>query len=1051
MALDKYDYKLVEKSILAFWKDKKVYEKLKKRNKNGEKFYFLDGPPYTSGRIHIGQAWNYSMKDMVLRYKRMLGYHVWDRAGYDMLGLPTEHKVQAKFDLKTKEDIERYGVELFVKECLTFSKESAELMTQDFIKLGCWMDFENAYMPITKTFMEGEWWLIKKAHENKRLYEDIKVMTWCPDCATAIAKHELEYKEVVDKSIFIKFKVKGKDNEYLIIWTTTPWTIPFNLAVMANPEIDYIKAKVENEVWILAKGLAGPVIRAVADKDYQFVEEFKGEKLKGLAYEHPFEDVLKHQYDKIREKSPNIHTVVLSTEYVDLSAGSGLVHMAPGCGPEDYEVGRREGISPFNNINEYGNFPEDMGEFSGLNALKDNKKFIDALQKRGSLIAVTDVPHDYAHCWRCHGPVVFKTTKQWFFKVEDLKEQMIEENKKVYWMPDWAGSRNFDSWLKNLRDNSITRQRVWGTPVPIWRCGQCKDYVVVGSVEELEELGAKNIPKDLHKPWIDEVTIKCNCGGTKRRIPDILDVWIDAGTNSWTCLDYPENQKLIKEWWPADFILEGSDQIRGWFNLLLVASMISFGKHPYKRVYMHGFINDIEGVKMSKSLGNVISPYEIIDKYGVDTLRFYLTGNSEAGVDMNFSWEECQLTYRNFFVLWNIHNFLLDLTKHNDLNPRKLGTLEEDTFGLEEKYIMSRTHSTLRKVTILMDAYAIHEVPKLLENLYLDISRTYIQLVRDKASTGDTEDKAVVAYCLYKCMMGFIKMASPVVPYLSEAIYQNLKEEFGLKEESVHLFEWPQVDKKYINEELEERMASAQQIIQTILSARDKVQIGRRWPLKEVIVVSKNQKIIDAAEELRDLIKQQTNIKSLDVSETFPKAQETVKPDYAKLAPEFKQLTPKIIAKLAVDSKETILSHINKKGSYDFEIEGQRISIKMEHLLVEKTVPYPYVEIPFGSDFIYVNEERTEELEAEGYAREIMRFVQSMRKTAGLEKSDRIVILIQVDSDLNEMLAEWKDAIKEKIGASLIAISEVGPAKVHKHCDKLKIKDKEVSVYFDKV
>ncbi|MBW3017046.1 class I tRNA ligase family protein, partial [Candidatus Woesearchaeota archaeon] len=502
---------------------------------------------------------------------------------------------------------------------------------------------------------------------------------------------------------------------------------------------------------------------------------------------------------------------------------------------------------------------------------------------------------------------------------------------------------------------------------------------------------------------------------------------------------------------PVDFILAGSDQIRGWFHLLLVASMVSFGKHPSKAVYMHGLINDIEGKKMSKSIGNVISPYEIIDKYGVDTLRFYLTGNSEAGTDMNFSWDECQLTYRNFFVLWNVHNFLLDITKNNKLNPRKLGTLEEDMFGVEEKYILSKTHTTIRKATQLMEQYAIHSVPKLLESLYLDISRTYIQMVRDKAATGETEDKAVVAYCLYKCLMEFLKLSAPVMPYLSEQIYQNLKEEYGLKEESIHLFDWPAAEKKYINEELEESMDISQTLIQSILSARDKAQIGRRWPLKEALVATKDEKTVKAAELMRDIIMQQTNIKALNVVETMPETELTVKPDFAKIQPAFKELSPKIIAKLAMDSKETIMSHIDTNGSFDFQIDGRDVSITKDHLIIEKKVPYPYLEMPFSRGSIYINQERTEELEAEGYAREVMRFVQSMRKKAGLEKADKISILIQVDGELADMLVKWKPAIQEKIGASLLSISELAPAKKHAHSDKFKIKDKEINAYFDKV
>ena len=415
-----YDFKQVEKHVFEYWQKNKIYEKAKKRVAKGKDFYFLDGPPYTSGRVHLGTAWNKSLKDCVLRYKRMRGFNVWDRAGYDMHGMPIERAVEKKFKLKSKDDVPRFGVEKFVNECRKFAVDNMHLMNKDFRRLGVWMDFDNAYQSVKKEFIEGVWWLVKKAHEQNRMYEGKMSMTWCQECATALAKHELEYKNVADDSIFVKFKVVGTENEYLIIWTTTPWTIPFNLAVMAHPDIDYAKAKVGDEVWILAKNLANTLIRGVADKDYNMLETFKGSKLHGIKYEHPFYSLLKPVYDELMQKSDKVFTVVMSEEYVDLSAGSGLVHTAPGCGPEDFEVGHREGIPAFNTLDEFGVFPDNMGKFSGLVAKKDDKRFIDELDKVGALIAVTKVDHDYAHCWRCKQPVIYRTTKQWFFKIEDL-------------------------------------------------------------------------------------------------------------------------------------------------------------------------------------------------------------------------------------------------------------------------------------------------------------------------------------------------------------------------------------------------------------------------------------------------------------------------------------------------------------------------------------------------------------------------------------------------------------------------------------------------------
>lgn len=964
-----YNFNKIEPEVETFWKENNIYQKAKEKGKNGKKFYFLDGPPYTSGRVHIGTAWNKVLKDMVLRYKRMRGFNVWDRAGYDMHGLPTEHATEKKLGLKNKDDIPGFGVAKFIKECEKLALANLEFMNKDFIKLGVWMDFENAYKSIDPLFIEGEWWLIKKAQENKRLYEGEKTMHWCANCATALAKHELEYKTVEEVSIFLKFKVVGKEKEYLIIWTTTPWTIPYNLGVMVSPELDYVRAKVDNEIWIVAKGLVGGLIGSVVDKPYEIIEEFNGEKLKGLKYIHPFENELKEEYDKLRKKSKKIHTVVLSKEYVNLSAGSGLVHMAPGCGPEDYEVGHREGIPPYNNLTESGEFPKGMGKFTGLIAKKDDKKFIEELRKVGALLETVNVEHEYAHCWRCKEPVIFRTTKQWFFKIEDLREKMKEFNKDIYWVPEWAGNRQFHSWLDNLRDNGITRQRYWGAPVPIWQCDKCNKYIVIGSLKELKDVFGK-VPEDLHKPWIDELIVKCECGGTKKRIPDILDVWIDAGTTSWTCLDYPQKEDLFKKLYPADFILEGKDQIRGWFNLLFVASMIGIGKPSYKAVYMHGFVQDALGRKMSKSLGNIISPEEVIKEYGVDTFRYYVIGGANAGVDLNYNFEDMKLKFKNLDILWNIQNYLVNYSHDLNINPAKIKNI---TRGLEEEYILSKLNNAIKRSTEFCESYNIDQVPVIIEDLFLNLSRTYIQLTRDKLSIGTNEDKEAVLVTIYETSIGILKMLAIVTPHCSEAVYQILRKEFKLEKESVHLLDWPTYDESLINEKLELQFQIIDQAIQTILAEREKVQLGVRWPLREVTIISKDEKVKEAVKSLAEIMKTQTNIKVIKLTE-----------------------------------------------------EGEGID--------------------FRGGKVYLNTNLDEDLEAEGYAREIMRRVQVLRKKAGLKKNDRIELVIK--TDLNK-LNLWVDEIKIKVGAKTLELVLKEPIKKYQTYKKENIKGKEIEILFN--
>ncbi|MBW2963577.1 isoleucine--tRNA ligase [Candidatus Woesearchaeota archaeon] len=1043
MKFPSYKHAEIEPELVRFWAHHQIIDKLNKKNKKGENWCFLQGPPYTSGRVHLGTAWNTVLKDMALRYKRMQGFNVWDRNGYDVHGLPTEHKVMAKFDLKTKEDIEKFGVGKFVEECIKFAIEMGDEMTKDFLRMGSTLDYTDTYMALKNDYMEGEWWLVKQAWKKKRLYLGEKVMTWCAHCETALAKHECEYAEVTDDSIFLKFKVKGKENEYLLIWTTTPWTIPFNLGVMVNPELDYVRAKVENEVWILGKSLAAPVIQSVADKKMEIIEEFKGADLEGLEYEHPWFGIIPGMKE-LKEEYPNIHTVVLSKQYVDFTAGTGLVHMAPGCGPEDYEVGREYNIPPYNNLSAQGEFPAD-GPFTGRIAKKNDDKFIEDLGEAGVLIASTPVEHEYPHCWRCHEPVIFKTTKQWFFKIEDLKEVMIEENKKVNWVPQ---TQAFDAWTTHLRDNSITRQRVWGTPVPIWKCSNCENIEVIGSIKELKEKAGK-VPENLHIPWIDEVEWTCKCHGKMKRIPDIIDVWIDAGTASWNCLYYPQRKDYLDNFFPVDFILEATEQVRLWFSMLSICSQLGFGKNCYKNVYMHGMLTDVEGRKMSKSLGNIISPYEVIDKHGADVLRYYTCGTN-AGQEMRFSWDEIALKERHLNVLWNIHKLLISLAKENGWNPYEMN-LVPDLFDIEEKYILSRLNQTIKKVTELFDDYKLDETILPIEELFLDLSRNYVQMIREKSAVGSKAEKENVVYVLGHVLFETLKMFAPIAPFITEAIFLNLKEEFNLKEESIHHWKWPVADDSMIDLELEMQMNAAGSVIQSILNAREKINRTLRWPCKEVVVVSQDETVCHAVSAMSDVIKKQTNVKEIVVQKKMEGVSEKLKSDYNKIGPAFGALSPKIIAKLAMESPQSILKHIDEENGYKFKVDGQEVCITRDHLMIEKEVPYPYKESEFKHGFVYLSQEVTDALEAEGFARELMRRVQQLRKKEGLEKTDKIVLFIKMDKDLLLTVGGFENDIKAKCGAEKIKLSEMGPAKKHAHCDKFKIKGEEFEVWFDKV
>jgi len=725
-----------------------------------------------------------------------------------------------------------------------------------------------------------------------------------------------------------------------------------------------------------------------------------------------------------------------------------LVHCAPGCGPEDYEVGHQYGIPPFNCVDEAGLF-ENFGPFTGLRAKLDDKKFIAAIDEAGVLIAKEPYVHEYPHGERSHQPVIFRTTKQWFFKVEDLKDKLLKANESIYWNP-LGGKNAFTSWLENLRDNSITKQRYWGTPVPIWQCKETGDYIVIGSLAELEKVSKQKV-KEMHLPDIDKIIIQKD-GKVYHRIPDVLDVWIDAGTASWNCLYYPQRKDYFKEMFPADLILEATEQVRLWFSMLSICSQLALGKNCYKNVYMHGMIRDVEGVKMSKSLGNIITPDEMVEKHGADVLRYYLC-QTNAGQDIRFSWDEATLKGRQLHILWNVHKFLINLCKENGINPLEIkANLTENILGPEEKYILSKLNSTIKTVTELFEQYRFDETIAPLEELFLELSRGYIQMVRDKSSFGEPEDKEVVIYTIFKVLMEEIKMFSIICPFISEAIYQNFREEFKLKKESITHYSFPKAEEKRIDLKLEKEMGLAEQIVQAALNAREKAGLGLRWPVKELVIVTKNEEVHSAVENLRELVQKQTNTKSLSLMLTLAGISTKISSDAGRIGKAYGRLSPQIVTKLAIDSPETILGHLEKESVYAFTLDtGEEVKVTRDMIKIERTIPKLYAEGEFKSGQVYINTERTEILETEGYVREISRNVQQLRKKSGLEKTDFILLFLKTSEEMRKRLEKFKSELEEKVGAKKLEISFIEPVKKHQFSEEFKVKTESFKVWMDKV
>jgi isoleucyl-tRNA synthetase len=1043
ISYEKYDPK-DEAKILSFWQQKQILDSIIIRNKSGKPFYFLQGPPYTSGRIHCGQAWNHALKDMVLRYKRMNGFDVLARAGYDMHGLPTAHKVQKKFNLESKEDIDSFGKDKFVKECIAWSEEKAQVMNEDLANLGTTLDFSDPYHPISAEYIDSVWHLIKKADEKKRLYLGEKTMSWCSSCATALAKHEQEYKEVKDNSIFLKFQTADKEDEYFVIWTTTPWTIPFNLAIMVNPEMEYVKAKVtykddcpsgkkgQTEYWYVCKDLAGIFLSNVDEIEYKIEEEFLGETLEGKHYIHPWAKETQDMAE-MQKASPNIFSVLLSSEFVDSSAGTGLVHCAPGCGPEDYEVGIRNGIPPYNTLNEKGIFPDKLAKVAGWRAKTDDLEFVKLMKAEGFLIKKSPIEHDYAHCERCHNPIIFRTTKQWFFKTEDLKKRMIELNKDVNWHPQTAKNA-FDSWLDNLRDNSITKQRIWGTPAPIWVHlddeGNVDEYYVVSSLEELKTLSGQDL-ENPHRPWVDDIVFKHPKTGTElKRIPDILDVWIDAGCASWASLYYPQKTEAFEKYFPADFIVEGKDQIRGWFNLLMVASILAFDKVPFKNVVMHGFISDVDGEKMSKSLGNIIQPHEVIEKSSTDNFRYYFS-QTKAGEDIAFSWEQLDLHQRHLSILWNVSKYAFDLLDHYKGDLSQVLDLGKKNLGLEEKYMLSKTHAAIKSITASFESYKLDEIASQVAELFLSMSRNYIQAIRDKVN-GDESAQASVIYTLVKSLHASLTLFSPIAPFITETIYQNAKayDVFDFKNESVHQEFWPKCDESIINADLEAEFEIALDVISGILAAREKAGQNVRQPLAKAVVVTKKKLSLDAINLFSDMICTQTNIKEIDGVEIFDALVYGVKANFKELGSSFGQKTAEIGTAINALSK-TDANHMHAlfEESKVFELsgvttlEGGPVEIKQHHVNFDISVADPFAHAKTSRGIVAIDTTLTPELLNEGLSRELTRRIQQERKDLGLIKSDRATVVID-NKELFDKIKPYLDTMTQVCGIEEFTCSD---------------------------
>ncbi len=824
-----------EDKIKEFWDRNNIYQKTKKLSKGKKKFYFLDGPPYATGSIHIGTAWNKILKDCYIRFWRMRGFDVWDQPGYDTHGLPIENQVEKEMEIRSKTDIERIGIEQFILACRAFATRYIDVMNKQFEDLGVWMDWGNPYLTLTNDYIEGAWHTFKVAYKKGLLYHGLYPVHVCWRCETAVAYNEIEYTKLTDPSIYVKFPLTESKAipEFFVIWTTTPWTLPANTAIMVHPDEEYVRVLMENQVLIIAKALLGEVMKKIG-AEYKIIETFRGKALEGIKYLHP----LAEQFFKVERK------IVLSEQYVTMETGTGLVHTAPGHGQEDYRVGLENKLPIISPVKMNGTFDERCGKYKGIFVKHADRVIIDELKSLGLLLHEEKISHDYPQCWRCSSALLQISVPQWFFRVMSIRKKLIEENKKVNWYPDWAGKR-FENWLESLGDWPISRQRYWGIPLPIWICEKCSSTKVIGSRSELPK-----VPKDFHRPYIDEITMKCKqCKANMKRIPDVLDVWFDSGLASWASLGYPKGKRLFKRLWPSELQIEGPDQIRGWWNSELITSVITFGRAPFKNILFHGFILDAHGIKMSKSKGNVVEPEDAIKKYGRDALRLYFLLSAAWG-DFYFSWQEAERVAKMLTVIENSFNFVKMYSGKIKSKPK---------LNIEDKWILSRLNSVIENATKGMSTYSAHRATQEITDFIVDdFSRWYIKIIRDRVWPDyNGGDKAAALYTLNTVAETCAKLLAPMCPFLAEQAHKQIEK----KPLSVHMHSWPKAGRQ--DKKLEEAMALVKDIVEAASSIRQENKIKLRWPLSRIVIKEERARF----RSLEGVIKFMCNVKTVGYGE----------------------------------------------------------------------------------------------------------------------------------------------------------------------------------------
>ena len=1013
----------VEAAVRSFWDTDNIYAQVKAQHAGSPPWFFVDGPPYTTGHIHLGTAWNKILKDSILRFRRMQGYDVIDRAGYDMHGLPIEVRVEHELGFSSKKDIETYGIDRFIEKCKDFAITHKEIMSDQFRSLGVWMDFANPYQTITPDYVEAAWWTLKRAEEKGLLERGYRVVNLCPRCETAIADSEVEYWDEEDPSIFVKFPVQDRENEFLVIWTTTPWTLPANVAVAVRDDFTYARVRAvkdgnEEILWI-GEPLVEDVLRKGRYQDFTVLETVTGDALIGMRYRSPLEEQVPVQKD--------VEHRVVYADFVTME-NTGLVHMAPGHGWDDSIVGQKEGLASLCPVDNAGIYTADAGIFSGKFVKEADPDVMDALGDH--LLAKKKIVHRYGHCWRCKTPIIMISTEQWFLAVPKIKDKMLSEIARVKWQPDWAGSARFHDFVADARDWCISRQRYWGIPIPVWQCDACDARKVFGTVAELNEAAGTNLT-DPHRPYVDGVTIPCTCGGTMRRVEDIFDVWFDSAMASWATLGFPRKTEEFERLWPAAFITEGQDQTRGWFYSQLGASVIAFDQAPYEKVLMHGFALDAEGRKMSKSFGNVVAPEEVVAKVGVDVLRLYVLSASAPWDDLKFNWEGVRTTNRTINILWNVYRFPLPYMILDAFVPETAadGTWDGEYIRAhlaempeEDRWIISRVNTLAAQVGADVENGMLHKATRACLTCILeDVSRWYVQLVRPRMwLEEDAREKREAYETMYYVMRRICSALAPFAPHITENIYTNLRMESDPA--SIHMLPWFAGDESLIDATLEADMDVIRSFDEAVATARQDGSRKLRWPISDAYVITDSDAVENAITQMNDLACQRANSRAVTVVRgAWDRMGWSAEPVMRGIGPDFGKDGPKVKAAIEAADAAALKAAIEKDGKVT--VDGFMITEK--HIAFSEKMPENIFAAEMAGATVCVDVTLTPALEGEGFAREVVRRIQEMRRQLDLKVEDFITADVAVaDMRVQALLAgTHEEEIAGEVRATSLSIT----------------------------